>query len=399
MRWTAGGGAGLVFILAVLTTMSPTAKALRQGETLTGVVMGTDLAERSPHTDTLLVWFYHPRSMRLDLLSIPRDTLLDLPGYRFHRVNEVFAYHYGQDHNGPDAAREVLTAVGRLFFQAGVPITLKNWVQLDFDGFRRAINAWGGVSVVVAEPMDYDDKAGGFRVHLSSGTQRLNGADALGYVRFRGRSGDRGRIQRQMDFLREVFNDLISPRILWRGPPAFVSVAGAWCSNLRVWELLLLAMESRRVSVQGINTLLLPGQPKGPAWKMDPERTRYLLNQLKSSPSVSPVPGHKAPPEEIIRVNVWNASGRMGLALEVARWLRSKGFDVVEWGNFHEIQPTSRVVDRSGRFDPARSVADCLGVSSLVSDMDASLRTDVDVVVGRDFVFPTDKTGEGRSWK
>lgn len=48
-----------------------------------GAVIGTDLAEHAPHSDTLMVWLYRPSEGQLDVLSIPRDTRVDLPGYRF----------------------------------------------------------------------------------------------------------------------------------------------------------------------------------------------------------------------------------------------------------------------------------------------------------------------------
>jgi hypothetical protein len=82
---------------------------------------------------------------------------------------------------------------------------------------------------------------------------------------------------------------------------------------------------------------------------------------------------------------VWNASGRVGLAIKVVRRLRTAGFDVVEWGNYNGRQNKSRVIDRSGQFERARTVAASLNVVSIYSDVDPGLRTDVDVILGEDF--------------
>jgi anionic cell wall polymer biosynthesis LytR-Cps2A-Psr (LCP) family protein len=78
-------GVGLIFVILFghRSTRSPVAQALRHGDTITGAVIGTDLADHAPHSDTLMVWLYRPSETRLDVLSIPRDTKIDLPDIVF----------------------------------------------------------------------------------------------------------------------------------------------------------------------------------------------------------------------------------------------------------------------------------------------------------------------------
>lgn len=404
-------GALGVMVLAVCASLSPVARALRRGAPLTGAVLGTDLAEHAPHSDTLLVWLYRPSRNQVDIVSIPRDTKINLPGYRFRRINEVFAYHFAQKRGAHVAAEKVCEAVGHLFIKAGAVLTPTYYVQVDFDGFRRLVDRLGGVTLSVDEPMDYDDNAGDFHVHLSTGLHRFMGQDALGFVRFRGRSGDRGRILRQMEFIRALSKRLVSPEIVWRGPRATWEVYRAVHTNLSFWDLLFLAAEARRLTSRSVNTVLLPGRPKGAAWEMDVERTTFVLERLSvgggeasvtlpeslGSAEGAPLDGGDDDEERSggtldtsdsrsrVTVKVWNASGRSGLAFSVVRQLRAAGFDVVDWGNYTGRQHKSRVVDRSGRFERARRVAGALGVGSLYSDLDPGLRTDVDVILGDDF--------------
>lgn len=408
-------GALGVMVLAVRSSLSPVARALRRVAPLTGAVLGTDLAEHAPHSDTLLVWLYRPSRNQVDIVSIPRDTKINLPGYRFRRINEVFAYHFAQKRGAHVAAEKVCEAVGRLFVKAGAVLTPTYYVQVDFNGFRRLVDRLGGVTLSVDEPMDYDDNAGDFHVHLSTGLHHFMGQDALGFVRFRGRSGDRGRILRQMEFIRALSKRLVSPEIVWRGPRATWEVYRAVHTNLSFWDLLFLAAEARRLTSRSVNTVLLPGRPKGAAWEMDVERTTFVLERLsvgggeegvtfpespgaaQTSRAGSPVEGRldvdansagNIDPPDVgsrVTVKVWNASGRSGLAFSVVRQLRAAGFDVVDWGNYTGRQNKSRVIDRSGRFDRARRVAGSLGVGSLYSDVDPGLRTDVDVILGEDF--------------
>ncbi|MBL0058179.1 MAG: LCP family protein [Elusimicrobia bacterium] len=406
LRGLAGAGVAVVLLLCLVATRSPVARAIRRGEPISGAVIGTDLAEHAPHSDTLMVWLYRPSEGQLDVLSIPRDTRVDLPGYRFRRINEVFAYHYAQGRDPDAASLQVCRAVGQLLARAGAALEPSYYVQVDFDGFRRVIDRLGGVVVSVDEPMDYDDAAGNFHVHLATGVATLKGQDALGFVRFRGRSGDRGRILRQMEFVRALSKRLASPGILWRGPRATVEAWRAVRTNLPFWDLVFLSVEARRMTSQRVNTVLLPGRPRGATWEMDVERASFVLSRLGiarggpteiAPPDPGPVmeaggeeedAGGPSSPEVSagpVTVKVWNASGRLGLAIAVTRRLRGAGFDVVEWGNYNGHQKKSRVIDRSGRFEQARRVAEALGLVSLYSDADPALRTDVEVLLGEDF--------------
>jgi LCP family protein required for cell wall assembly len=406
LRWMALVGVLLVLFLSYRAAVSPVARALRSGTPVVVAVMGTDLAEKSPHSDTLMVAVYHPRGGRLDLLSIPRDTKIDLRGFRFRRINEVFAFHFAQTGDAHRAARHVCEAVGELFEGIGAELKPGYYVQVDFDGFRRVLDRLGGVTVSVDEPMDYDDRAGAFHVHLTTGVHHLDGDRALGFVRFRGKSGDRGRILRQMEFVHAVVDRLASPAIVWRGPRALWEAGQAIRTNLSFLDMVFFSLEARRMTSRRLNTVLLPGRPRGAVWEMDAERTAFVLRQLAGTGPIGeravemPTPAEvdvstaaagglapavSAPEEGKTTVKVWNASGRAGLAITVVRRLRAAGFDVVEWGNYSARQKKTRAIDRSGRFDRAGAVAESLGVASLYSDVDPALRYDVDVVLGDDF--------------
>ncbi len=113
------------------------------------------------------------------------------------------------------------------------------------------------------------------------------------------------------------------------------------------------------------------------------------------SPSLprSEAPAEDAPPEAAapapaarVRVEVLNASGRPGLARERTRILRDRGFDVVSFGNAEGFSPdTSLVLDRAGRIETARRVADAVGIRRVHARPDANLYLDATVVLGRDW--------------
>ncbi|HYJ79671.1 MAG TPA: LytR C-terminal domain-containing protein [Longimicrobiaceae bacterium] len=94
-------------------------------------------------------------------------------------------------------------------------------------------------------------------------------------------------------------------------------------------------------------------------------------------------------PSGRVRVEVLNASGTPGLARRATDVLRDRGFDVVELGNARGFAPdSSLVLDRVGRIELARQVADALGVRRVRTLPDADLYLDVTVVLGRDWAAP-----------
>src|SRR5687768_17554642 len=155
MRAVALIGVLITTLGALLAVRSPVAGALRAGQPVSGVVLGTDLVDYARHSDTLMLWNYDPRRGRVDVLSVPRDTRISLPGYRFRRINEVFAYHYGLSRDFKAAGQEVLSAVEHL-----LSFRPDYYVHVDYDGFRRFIDLLGGVRVHIDEPLHYDDNAG-----------------------------------------------------------------------------------------------------------------------------------------------------------------------------------------------------------------------------------------------
>ncbi len=102
----------------------------------------------------------------------------------------------------------------------------------------------------------------------------------------------------------------------------------------------------------------------------------------EDAPPASSVPA----PAGRVRVEVLNASGRPGLAREGTRILRDRGFDVVSFGNAEGFSPdTSLVLDRAGRIETARQVADAVGIRRVQARPDANLYLDATVVLGRDW--------------
>jgi hypothetical protein len=101
----------------------------------------------------------------------------------------------------------------------------------------------------------------------------------------------------------------------------------------------------------------------------------------EGTPAEAPLAGERP------RVEVLNGAGVPGLAREVTRMLRQRGFDVVYFGNAPgPAHDTSVVIDRAGRPEPAQQVADALGIAVVRSAPDTLLYLEATVILGRDRV-------------
>lgn len=156
------------------------------------------------NTDTILLAQVRPGG-QVNVLSIPRDSWLDIPGWGFGKINGA------NPHGGPDM---LIAAVQKL---TGVRVDGYAFVSLY--ALRALTDAAGGVTLDVPTRMKYDDNAGRLHIDLQPGVQHLNGVQAEGFLRFRyDNLGDLGRVQRQQLFLRALAGQVSRPWNWWRVP-------------------------------------------------------------------------------------------------------------------------------------------------------------------------------------
>ena len=158
---------------------------------LTVLVLGVDRRPStdegsSSRSDTLMLVKVSPESGRVELLSVPRDLLVEVsPGVE-DRINTAYAYGSVEQ---ATAVMEDLTG-----------ISIDRYAIVDFGGFEDVINAMGGITLRVEQPIRLGIE--GRRVYIPAGTQELDGLEALAYARYRGTPcGDLDRIKRQQQLV------------------------------------------------------------------------------------------------------------------------------------------------------------------------------------------------------
>jgi LCP family protein required for cell wall assembly len=152
-----------------------------------GVDKHPDNAGEESRSDTMILVHVDPDEDYLSILSLPRDLRVEVPGNGTQKLNWAYA------HGGAELAIETVKAVTK--------VDVTEYVEIDFQAFRDLTDQLGGVYVDV-DRRYYNDNPEFELIKLAPGYQRLNGADALDYVRFRhDLNYDFGRMTRQQRFL------------------------------------------------------------------------------------------------------------------------------------------------------------------------------------------------------
>jgi LCP family protein required for cell wall assembly len=157
-------------------------------------------------------------------LSIPRDTVVEIPGHGLQKINAAHAF------GGPAESISVIK------HWLGIPIN--HLVEVNFENFPQLIDAMGGVNYTggcVVSKLDGGFSNGGYTLRLSSGTHRLNGKQALALARTRENlcapnETDLQREEHQQALFNGMKSRLLSPSsflrlplIAWNAPPAIIS--------------------------------------------------------------------------------------------------------------------------------------------------------------------------------
>jgi LCP family protein required for cell wall assembly len=222
-------------------------------------------------TDTIML--LHTGSAGTTLISLPRDSLLAIPGHGRNKLNAAFSLG-----GAPLLVRTVEQATG---------LRIDDYAEIGFDGFVNVVDAVGGVRMCIPAAMK-DPKAG---LNLQPGCQTLDGANALGYVRTRATPrADLDRVAHQREFLSALMKQIANPATVlnpFRMVPLVRAMPGALTvdSSDHVWNLIGLAMAMHELSSGAGVTATVPigslGQVGGSSVvRWDTARARQLFHAL-----------------------------------------------------------------------------------------------------------------------
>ena len=168
----------------------------------TFLLLGKDTSSGS--TDTIILVSYDVPNQQVNMMSIPRDTAVNVP-WSIKKVNSVYSAKESSGGGLENLKKQVsyLTGVMPDFY-----------VLIEWEAVGELVNALGGVEFDVPRNMNYDDPYQNLHIHLEKGLQVLNGEEAMGVIRYRHDNrradgvmpgyadGDLGRTKTQQAFLK-----------------------------------------------------------------------------------------------------------------------------------------------------------------------------------------------------
>jgi LCP family protein required for cell wall assembly len=357
-----------------------------------GFVGGT--TRTGARSDTTLLLHLSADRTRALAVSIPRDSMVDLPSCT-DRAGQVQA-------GGLRQFNDAYTVGGAACTQRTVEqltgVRVDHYVVVDFAGFKDMVDALGTVPICL--PHAVNDTR--HHIQLPAGRSRVDGEQALAFVRERyalGDGGDLGRIGRQHAFIAAVLQEATSAGTLTNPPKLYSFLSAATRSVTMDPELaglptlVSLANQVEQVGLRNIRfvtvpTSAFPADPNRLQWAPSADelwravrtdapvvftapgtRTPTPTPSATTTPSDTSTPGGVAPAQE--RVRVLNATGTPGAAAAAARDLRRAGWNVVAVG---DADATGAAVTRI-RYGPgalderrARALAAVLPGAELVPD-------------------------------
>lgn len=305
-------------------------------------------------TDTLMLVHVSEDRDRLSVISIPRDSYVELPPHTDGRTKERHQavpakINSAYAHGGPNLT---VRAVERM-----TDVHVDHYLEVDFASFVKTVDVLGGIKVCTVRPLK-DDYSG---LDLPAGTSVLNGGEALSYVRARHVDGgsDFGRMHRQQRFIAAIIEKATSTGVL-TNPVKLSKVTSTMLESVRAdrnfgtEQMMALAEAMRGFTPSSSEFVSVP--VADPGHEVEGVGSTVLWNEKKAARLFEavrqdkPLAGHdraknddgnaggggttgrrtepalvEVPPAQV-RVQVQNGTTRSGIAGQAAKALQEAGF-------------------------------------------------------------------------
>jgi polyisoprenyl-teichoic acid--peptidoglycan teichoic acid transferase len=313
----------------------------------------------------------------VSMLSIPRDTQVDVPGVGITKINQANAS------GGPLLVSQTVSG-------ALNGVNADRYVRVSTNAFRELVDMLGGVRINVPVAMDYTDNTQKLYIHLEKGMQTLNGSQAEQFARFRNDGmGDIGRVQRQQALLKALRSQVSNPLMIARIPSILRAMQKYIDTNLSFEEMLALVNFGLKLDQKDFKMVLLPGRFSDPKefkasyWIMDTAGRDRVLKEYFNV-------GDQVANEGLgtdLRIAVQNVSDNPQAAKQMVDALAGLGYRntfITDAGP--EVLPQSQIVVQGGQLRAAASLRQALQFGSVEAASTGDLDSDLTIRVGNDWV-------------
>ena len=355
-------------------------------------------------TDVIIVAFLDPVDGKAGMISIPRDTWVEVPEFGPYKINQAFSL--GEAYSYPGGGPGILMeTAGNL-----LGIEIDYYVQVDFEAFVVLVDAVDGVKVdVPAEILVWPNaEMLGDMKRIEPGVQVLPGNLALGYVRTRDTlEGDFGRTKRQQQVLvglqKKIFSTDYLARLIPQFPALYRELATHVETNLSLSQIITLGWKVKDINPQSVQTKVIR-EPMVAA-EINEDNLYVLIPNLDRIRSTwqemqeidaTPVPEptrvitlEEYVTQENASIAVFNGTSSPGLASETAEFLIENGINVTEVGNSDKFKDETTIYDYSGKPFTIQLILNTMNLNQtrLFHRSDPSVEEDIVIILGTDWAL------------
>ncbi len=323
-------------------------------------------------SDTMMLARFDPVRNEFAVLSIPRDSNCEIPGYGRQKINGANAL------GGEGLAMRTVKAL--------TTIPVDHYVVLNVHGLVELVDALGGITVNIPKRMRYRDKSAKLNINLDAGPYTMNGTEAMGFVRFRHDAlGDIGRVQRQQLFMQAVMDKTLSPAS-WAKVPDLLKIAQKHVkTDMSIPEIMQILSFVRGVPKDHQHMVMMPGNFSDTGdWAIDQDGLRKVVSSMLGEEQA-------AGQRNQIRVTIENASSSPGLARSLSTMLSNLGYPIGMVSAKSEIFSTPQALTKiiAGRANPQEAALLKLDLAKHGEIINASIgdiQSSLTLVAGDDLI-------------
>lgn len=369
---------------------------------ITVLVLGID--ERAQEddfwrTDTMILATLDPVTMRVGVLSIPRDLWVHIPGYTENRINTAHMLGDAYDHPGGGPA----LAVETVEYNLGVEIDY--FVRFNFQAFVETVDRIGGIDVEVPEDINdpqYPDYNYGYDpLFIEAGSHHFFGEEALKYARTRHTSGgDFDRARRQQQVIVAIFERVtklnLLPQLALQAPDILTILENSVKIDpkLQLDEVIALANLGTQVDPDNMSFRVI--DESCTLFKITPDEMMILVplrDKIREvRDEVFDLNNNNGQQDSVVEeaasVSVLNGTTTSGLAYSTSQYLIANGISVKSYNNAdRQDYDTSLIILNRAKPLTALDLLSLLDLpqSAVVNGANPTAEYDVVLILGEDF--------------
>ncbi len=360
-------------------------------------------------SDTILLLSIQPSTHQVASISIPRDLLVDIPGYGFGKINAADAVGESkQAGSGPILASQI---IGKVINQP-----IQYYVRADFQAFKELVDEVGGVKIYVDKTFsDYQFPTYDYKyqtVSFEKGWQDMDGERALQFSRSRhgnnGEGSDFARSRRQQKLLLALKDKIFSADTFFN-PGRLENIAGSLSNhiqtNIEPWEMLKFMKIAQKLDYENMINKVIDVGTNSPLLETFYNGASVLVTRddsfdevqhiVQNIFSATPEPAIPPPTEKTVSKNqpsiiVQNGTWILGLAAKTKVALEEKGYLINDVGNASlRNYPKTTIYDLSlGRYtsqvEKLKNYLQAEILKQLPPELMTSSTPDILIIVGED---------------